>query len=309
MAPEGPSSAISTDTPAVRNLIYTIRNRQVMLDSDLAALYQVETKALNQAVARNPKRFPEHFSFRLTKDEAADLRSQIVTLHPEREKQIVWWRYLPRVFTEQGVSMLSAVLRSDTAIDVSIRIMDAFVEMRRFITGNAYMFNQIRAVELRQLEYQKSTDERFERVFAYMEARETPTQKIFFDGQIYDAFELLVRLIQQAKRGIVLIDNYVDIKTLNILAKKKPGVSVDIWTHPHTRLTQHDVDTFNAEYPELVVKHTKTFHDRFLILDDEQGYLIGASLKDAGKKSFGLAKIEDSATIGDILARLRSLTI
>lgn len=303
-----PSSITSINTTALRNLIYTIRNKQVMLDSDLAMLFRVETKVLNQAVSRNLRRFPERFSFRLTKDEAADLRSQIVTLHSELGKQAIWWRHLPRVFTEQGVSMLSAVLKSDTAVDVSIRIMDAFVEMRRFIASNSSMFAQIRTVELRQFEYQKSTDERFERVFAYMEAHETPKQKIFFDGQIYDAFELLIRLVQQAQQNITLIDGYSDTKTLNILAKKGTNVRVELWTHPRTRLTQHDIDTFNAEYPELVVSHTQAFHDRFLILDETEGYLIGASLKDAGKKSFGIAKIEDSATIDSILTRLHSAT-
>lgn len=306
MAQEELSAIISADASAIRNLIYTVRGKQVMLDSDLAMLYQVETKVLNQAVSRNLKRFPERFSFKLTKNEAADVRSQIVTLRPDLDKQNTWWRYPPRVFTEQGVSMLSAVLKSDMAIDVSIRIMDAFVEMRRFIAGNANLFDHIRSVELRQLEYQKNTDERFERVFAYMEAHEAPRQKVFFDGQIYDAFELLVQLVQRAEQSIVLVDGYVDVKTLNILAKKKPGVPVGIWTHPNTSLTRHDVSTFNAEYPELTVRYTRAFHDRFLILDDREGYLIGASLKDAGKRSFGLAKIEDAATISDILARLNA---
>lgn len=273
-------------------------------DSDLAELYGVETKVLDQAVSRNSRRFPERFCFRITREEAKDLRSQIVTLHPELVKQDTWWRYMPRVFTEQSVSMLSAALRSDTAIDVSVRIMDPFVEMRHFIADNAHMFEQIRTVELRQLEYQKSTDERFERVFDYMEAREAPSQKVFFEGQVYDAFELLVSLVQRARREIVLIDGYVDTGTLNILAKKEPGVSVTVWTHPRTSLTARDVATFNARYPTLEVRQTASFHDRFLILDSAEGYLVGASLKDAGKKSFAVAKLEDSTFIGSIVAAL-----
>ncbi|MGN0071770.1 MAG: ORF6N domain-containing protein [Atopobiaceae bacterium] len=213
-------------------------------------------------------------------------------------------RYPPRAFTEQGVSMLSAVLRSDTAIEVSVRIMDAFVEMRHFIADNATMFEQIRTVELRQLEYQKSTDERFERVFDYMESHEPPAQKVFFEGQVWDAFELLVKLVQKAQREIVLIDGYVDAGTLNILAKKRDSVEVTIWTHPRTQLTQRDIETFNAQYPRLTVHHTTAFHDRFLMLDGAEGYLVGASLKDAGKKSFAIARLEDADTINAILARL-----
>lgn len=290
----------------IKNMIYTVRSRQVMLDSDLAKLYGVETKVLNQAVSRNSKRFPERFCFRITREEAEELRSQIVTLHPKLDKQDTWWRYMPRVFTEQGVSMLSAVLRSDTAIDVSVRIMDAFVEMRHFIASNMAMFEQIRAVELKQLKYQKATDERFERIFAYMEAHKTPNQKVFFEGQVYDAFELLISLIQRAKHKIILIDGYVDTGTLNILAKKMPEVTVTIWTDPRTRLTKRDIKTFNTQYPTLEIRHTASFHDRFLILDDATGYLIGASLKDAGKKSFAVAQIEDVSIIDSIIATLNN---
>lgn len=307
--PQNETTSITpSKEPVIRNLIYTVRGQQVMLDRDLAMLYGVETKRINESVSRNKNRFPERFCFRLTKEEADDLRSQIATLRPELGEQDTWWRYVPRVFTEQGVSMLSAVLRSDTAIEVSVRIMDSFVEMRHFIASNAAMFEQIRAMELRQLEYQKTTDKRldsFERILDYMEANETPKQKVFFDGQIYDAFEFLVDLIKKAKKQTVLIDNYVDTKTLNILAKKRPGVEVKIWTQPKTRLTQHDIDIFNAEYPTLTVNHTNAFHDRFLILDSTDGYYIGASLKDAGKKSFAIAKIEDATIISNILARLK----
>ena len=308
-ATERASAIIPADETEIRNLIYTVRDKQVMLDGDLAMLYGVETKALNQAVARNPRRFPERFCFRLTRQEADDLRSQIVTLRPELGKRDAWWRYMPRVFTEQGVSMLSAVLRSSTATDVSVRIMDSFVEMRRFVASNAALFDQIRTVELHQMEYQKTTDELFERVFDYMETHEAPKQKVFFDGQVYDAFELLVSLVQRAKREIVLVDGYVDSSTLNILAKKADGVDVVVWTHPKARLTCQDTDTFNAQYPQLTVRHTTAFHDRFLILDRAEGYFVGASLKDAGKKCFAITRIEDRGIVSDILARLGGLRV
>ena len=287
----------------IRGLIYTVRGTQVMLDSDLAMLYGVETRSLNQAVTRHPERFPERFCFRLTREEEEILKSQSVISSEEG-----WGgRRKPNsVFTETGVSMISAVLRSKTAAAVSVRIMDAFVEMRHFIASNAAMFDQIRAVELRQLEYQKTTDERFERVFDYMETHEAPKQKVFFDGQVYDAFEFLVSLVRKAEKSIALIDGYVGNGTLNILAKKADGVDVTIWTHPRTSLTQLDIDTFNAQYPQLTVERTTAFHDRFLILDNSEGYFVGASLKDAGKKSFAIARIEDAETVIGILTRLQA---
>lgn len=287
---------------AIRDLIHAVRGTQGMLDSDLATLYGVETRTLNQAVTRNPDRFPERFCFRLTPEEEEILKSQIVISSGGG-----WGgrRKAHRVFTEQGVSMLSAVLRSKTAVSVSVSIMDAFVEMRHFIASNAAMFDQIRAVELRQLEYQRTTDERFERVFDYMEANEAPKQRIFFDGQVYDAFELLVSLVKHAEGSIVLVDGYVDTGTLNILAKKRDGVAATIWTHPNARLTERDVDAFNAQYPRLEVNRTTTFHDRFLILDGEEGYHVGASLKDAGKKAFAISRIEDAESVRAILARLK----
>ena len=294
------SIALSSDAQ-IRDMIYTVRDQQVMLDSDLAELYGVETRAINQAVTRNPGRFPERFCFRLTNEESEILKSQSVI---SRSGNWGGRRKPPRVFTEQGVSMLSAVLRSDTAIDVSVRIMDAFVEMRHFIADNAHMFEQIRSIDHRLDSLERSTDERFERVFDYMGTHETPSQKVFFEGQVYDAFELLVSLVQKAKREIVLVDGYVDTGTLNILAKKNPGVSVTAWTHPKTSLTERDVATFNAQYPTLEVRHTASFHDRFLILDGTEGYLIGASLKDAGRKSFAIAKLEDSAIVSSIVAAL-----
>lgn len=211
---------------------------------------------------------------------------------------------MPYVFTEQGVAMLSAVLRSDTAIQVSIQIINAFVEMRRFIANNAALFERISSVELKQLEYQKQTDEKFDKVFAYIDDHAEPEQKIFFDGQIYDAFELLISLVQKATKKIVLIDGYVDIGTLNILAKKNPGVDVTIYTFNNTRLSNRDINTFNSQYPNLTVKHMTAFHDRFLILDDTVGYHVGASLKDAGKKCFGISQIQDEQTIQGILNRL-----
>ena len=251
--------------PAIEKLIYVIRDKQVMIDSDLAMLYHVETKRLNEAVKRNIARFPEEFRFQLTEKETESLRSQIATSmksNGDNEKK-GGRRYLPYAFTEQGIAMLSAVLRSDVAIQVSINIMNAFVEMRRFIANNALLFERISTVELKQLEYQKKTDEKLEQIFEYIADHEESNQKVFFDGQIYDAFSLIVSLIQKAEKEITLIDGYVDVGTLNLLSKKKDNVTVTVYTLKRTKLSKTDVDNFNMQYPTLDVKYTNVFHDRF----------------------------------------------
>lgn len=300
------ATILETAKNNIENLIYIIRGKQVMIDSDLAMLYQVETKRLNEAVKRNIARFPEEFCFQLTAEEAESLRSQFTTLkETKNDGRGKHRKYLPYVFTEQGIAMLSAVLRSDVAIQVSISIMKSFVEMRRFIANNALLFEHISNVELKQLEYQKQTDEKLEQIFEYISEHEESSQKVFFDGQIYDAFSLIVSLIGKADKEIILIDGYVDVETLNLLSKKKEKVDVTLYTLKRTKLTKTDVENFNVQYPTLEVKYTKVFHDRFLILDRTTAYHIGASLKDAGKKCFGINLIQDEGIIRDILQRLK----
>lgn len=290
---------------SIENMVYVIRDKQVMLDSDLAVLYQVETGALNRAVKRNISRFPEDFRFQLTKEEYQNLKCQTgFASFDQEEKNYGGRRTLPYAFTEQGISMLASVLHSEVAVKVSIGIMRAFVEMRRFITNNALLFERISNVELKQLEYQKQTDEKLEQIFEYISDHEESNQKVFFDGQIYDSFSLIVSLIQKAQKEIVLIDGYVDVGTLNFLSKKNEGVNVMIYTLERTKLSQMDIANFNAQYSSLVVRYTQVFHDRFLILDRKIAYHIGASLKDAGKKCFGITLIEDVGVVRDILLRL-----
>jgi len=296
---------LKVETIDIRSQIHIVRGKQVMLDSDLAMLYKVETGALNRAVKRNKKRFPEDFCFQLSEEEF--LRCQNGISKDDDPDGRGGRRYMPYAFTEQGISMLSAILRSDVAINVSIGIMRAFVEMRKFLATNSLILNRVEELEVKQLEYQKSTDERFDRVFQYIEDHAESEQKVFFDGRIYDAFSLITTIIQKAKSDIVLIDGYVDVNTLNILAKKNSGVDVTIFTYASAPLTKKDVENFNAQYPKLTVKKTQVFHDRFIILDGKTVYHIGASIKDAGKKCFGISLINDSSIVLDILNRLKTI--
>lgn len=206
--------------------------------------------------------------------------------------------------------MLSAVLKSDVAIQVSIRIMKTFVEMRKYLAHNALIFERINSIEKRQIageieqiSYREETDKKFEVIFDYIESHKEDNQKIFFDGQIFDAFILLTDIIGHAKKEIILIDGYVDVITLNIIAKKKAGVNVFVYTLPSAKISVQDINNFNAQYPALTVKKTTAFHDRFLIIDDTEGYHIGASLKDAGKKCFGINKIEGADVINSIIQK------
>ena len=222
-------------------MIYTIRGKQVMLDSDLASLYQVTTKRLNEQVSRNKNRFPAEFMFRLTKEEYENLRSQFATssedyAHGGR-------RYMPYAFTEQGIAMLSAVIKSDIAVKVSIRIMNSFVEMRKFLFSNQQLFSRLDRVELKQLE----TDKKLEEVFNYIASNTEVKQKIFFDGQIYDAFSFIADLIGKVQSKRILMDNYVDVNTLNILCKKNTGVDVLTATAGKGNLSTKDINKFNAQ--------------------------------------------------------------
>ncbi|MDD3589213.1 MAG: ORF6N domain-containing protein [Thermoguttaceae bacterium] len=297
---------VPIDSSEIRSMIYTFRGKQVMLDSDLAELYQVETKYLNRQRNRNTERFPEDFCFRISKEEYEFLRRQNDALKSETAPG--GRRYLPYVYTEQGIAMLSAVLRSDVATMVSISIMRAFVEMRKFLVSNQELFSRLDRVEHRQLEAehkQLETDKKFERVFDYIAANTEAKQHIFFDGQIYDAFSFIVDIIKKAKNKLVLVDNYVDVNTLNLLCKKNKNVSVLITGSGNGNLTSKDVGKFNAQYQGLAIEKRNDFHDRFLIIDDTEVYHIGASIKDAGKKSFGMTKIEDEALIKSLMEKLK----
>lgn len=289
-------SIVIIDNIEIHNMIYTFRDKQVMIDRDLAYLYNVETKVLNQAVKRNIGRFPENFRFQLSDEE----KDELVT-NCDRFKTLKHSSSNPYAFTEQGIAMLSSVLKSDIAVEVSIKIMNNFVKMRKFLLSNKEMFARLDRIELKQLE----TDKKLEEVFNYIATNTEVKQNIFFEGQIYDAFSFIVGIIKKAKKEIVLIDNYVDINTLNILCKKNKGVDIIISTAGKGNLSTKDINKFNAQYPKLLVKTTTDFHDRFLIIDKTEVYHIGASIKDAGKKSFGITKIEDKDLIKSLINKVR----
>ena len=274
----------------IGSLIKVIRGQQVMLDRDLATLYGVEAKVLNQAVKRNIERFPADFRFQLTKEEC--LRSQIVTLNEKRGQHL---KYMPYAFTEQGVAMLSSVLRSQTAIDINIQIMRAFVAMRHFMVNNASVFSRLETIEYHQLEmqqHQQESDKRIDEVFRRLdEGNVKPNQGVFYNGQIYDAYTFVSDLIKSARKQIVLIDNYVDETVLTLLDKRGDGVSAVIYTQQINRQLQLDIDRHNAQYAPINVETFRLSHDRFLCVDDDV-YHIGASIKDLGKKWFAFSKME-----------------
>jgi phage regulator Rha-like protein len=245
----------------------------------LAKVYDVEIRRLNEQVKRNIERFPESFRFQLTEEEFENLRSQIAisssteplrsqiaTLEIGRGKHR---KYLPYVFTEQGVSMLSAVLRSDTAVKVSIQIINAFVEMRKFIQHNASIFTRLDSVERRQITFESETEKNFEKVFQALEVGEPPKQGIFYDGQVYDAYSFVADLIRKAKKSLILIDNYVDDSVLTLLCKRKKGVAATIYTKTISKQLALDLKKHNEQYPPITLEVFKDAHDRFLILDDK----------------------------------------
>ena len=274
----------------IKNLIYTIRGKQVMLDSDVAMLYNYETKKVNQAVKRNIDRFPERFCFQLTEKELEIMWSQIVTTSKLEDNKYRSKKYLPYVFTEQGIAMLSGILKSEIAVQISIKIMDAFVEMRKFISINNSLFEKVINIE-----------KKFNIIFDQLQLEENIKQRVFFEGQIYDAYSVIIDIIKKANKSILIIDNYVDDSILKMLTKKKSSVEVVILTSNKSNIQNIDIQKFNKEYPILKIAKTNKFHDRFIVIDSREMYHLGASIKDLGKKCFGINKIEDKEIIERII--------
>lgn len=271
----------------IESQIFTIRGLQVMIDRDLAEMYQVETKVLNQAVKRNSERFPIQFRFQLTENE----KTELVTIC-DRFDSLKHSSSNPNVFTEQGVAMLSAVLRSKIAVQISIQIINAFVEMRKFIANHYGLLQRMDGIERKQLE----TDQKFEQVFKALESKNAiPNQGVFFDGQVFDAYELASKIIRSAKKRIVLIDNYIDETTLTHLSKKAKGVKVLLLTKTMSNQLTLDVKKANDQYGNFEIRVFASSHDRFIIIDNSDVYHLGASLKDLGKKWFAFSKMDKSS--------------
>lgn len=282
-------------TEEIKNLIFTFRDEPVMIDRDLAQLYQVETKVLNQAVKRNLNRFPEIFRFQLNDKE----RNELVT-NCDRFEVLKHSSVNPYVFTEQGVAMLSAVLRSDIAVEVSIQIIQAFVSMKRFISSNAGIFQRLDTIENRQF----ITDEKIGQIFKALEDKSiTPREGIFFDGQVFDAYLFISDIIKKAETSIVLIDNFIDETVLTLLSKRNDKVSATIYTKQISKQLRLDLEKHNQQYSEVKIKTMPNSHDRFLIIDNKELYHIGASLKDLGKKWFAFSRMD--SLLEDVLAKLK----
>ena len=295
----------------IKKLIYTIRGKQVMLDSDVAALYHYQTKRINETVSRNKERFPKNFCFQLTEKETEKLKmqstilnlyqennwSQIATSSKNGNSKHRGKKYVPYVFTEQGIAMLSGLLKNDIAVQVSINIMNAFVEMRKFLMLNGQVFERLTNMEYKLLEH----DKKFDQVFNQLQLGDNIKQRIFFDGQIYDAYSIIVDIIKKANNKILIIDNYIDDSILKMLAKKKSNTEVIILTSDKSNIETLDIKKFNKEYPILKVAKTNKFHDRFIVIDNKEMYHLGASIKDLGKKCFAINRIEDMEIIEKII--------
>jgi hypothetical protein len=279
----------------IESQIFTIRGLQVMIDRDLAEMYQVETKVLNQAVKRNSERFPIQFRFQLTENE----KTELVTIC-DRFDSLKHSSSNPNVFTEQGVAMLSAVLRSKIAVQISIQIINAFVEMRKFIANHYGLLQRMEGIERKQIE----TDQKFEQVFKALESKNAiPNQGVFFDGQVFDAYELASKIIRSAKISIVLIDNYIDESTLTHLSKKTKAVKVLLLTKTVSNQLTLDVKKANEQYGDFEIRVFVNSHDRFIIIDNSDVYHLGASLKDLGKKWFAFSKM-DKSSVSNIIKEI-----
>jgi hypothetical protein len=310
------------DDDFIKSRIFTIRGVQVMLDRDLARIYGVTTSRLNEQVKRNAERFPANFMFRLSPSELGGLKSQNATSSSElrpndrlkSQNATSSWggiRKPSAAFTEHGVIMLASVLRSDSAVAASVRITEAFVAMRKALASIAPLLNRIDVVERRQIADQARNEERFDTIFKAMDGGDFPPQKIFYDGQLWDARAFVDKLVKRARKSLVLVDSWATVETLDMLAAKQKGVAVTVVTsehrdrkgNPRPKILPADIAKFNAQYPTLSIRFRENFHDRFLVIDDRELYLVGASLKDLGRKCFGFTRM-DTSEIPGLKARM-----
>ena len=288
---------VMIDNSKIENMIYEIRGKHVMFNSDVARLYNVETKVLNQVIKRNINRFPEEFCFQITIEELGNLslRSQNVTLNKSNNYRGLHYKYLPYVLTEQGIMMLSGLLKNDIAAKVNVQIINAFVKMRKYISGNLYLNEKIIVNhENRILKLEESFDKLNEK---------EKFNAIFYEGQIYDAYSLLIDIFKEAKEEIIIIDNYADKSILDMITNL--NVKVIIVTRKFNLLKDIDIKKYNKQYHNLKVIYSDKFHDRFVIIDKKVLYHSGASFKDLGNKCFAINKIEDNEYLKNILKKIK----
>ena len=279
----------------IKNLIYTVRGMQVMLDSDVANLFKYTTKNINKSVKNNAEKFPEYYCFQLTTKEYNFLitrRYNITKIGRSNNR-----KYLPNVFTEYGITMLAALLKSEVAVNISIKIVNTFMQMRKNFSENNQVFERLTSLEYKLLEQEKKINN----ILGDLKFEENIKQKIFFKGQIYDAYSIIIDIIKSANKKILIIDNYIDDNVLKMLSKKKKDVEVTILTSIKSNIEKLDIKKFNKEYPILKLEKTNKFHDRFIIVDNKEMYHLGASIKDLGKKCFGINKIEDVKIVEKII--------
>jgi thiol-disulfide isomerase/thioredoxin len=287
-----------TMSDKIQNRIYTIRGVQVMLDKDLAELYQVRPIRLREQVKRNINRFPSDFMFQLNEEDVDFMVSQNAI--PSRK---YLGGHLPYVFTEQGIASISGILTSEISVKINIQVMRAFVEMRKFITANASVFGRLDSLELKQLEQRLDSDKKFNQLFDALESGDIkPRQGIFYNGQVFDAYVFASKIVKSAKKLIILIDNFVDESVLQLLTKRAKGIKVVIYTKNISKVLKQDLEKHNSQYEKIEIKKLKKAHDRFLIIDKKIVYHFGASLKDLGTKWFAFSKLEMDA--GEIVGRL-----
>ena len=284
----------------IEDCIFEIRGMQVMLDSDVAYFYNVEVRRLNEQMKRNIERFPEDFCFQLNSTEFNNLKSQNAT------SRYTWGgkHKLPYVYTEQGIMALSGVIKNDTAVQMSIKIVRTFISMRKFILENSDTLLELARLQNRQINFEIETNNRFNEVIKLIDKKELPKQTIFYDGQYYDAYEFISNLIRKAKESIILIDPYQDNKSLSFLKNKKDNVAVYLYKSSKSKLSNDDISIFEAEYGHINVATIDTFHDRFLIIDKEECYSLGTSLNHAGKRTFGINKILEPAIITSLINKI-----
>ncbi len=288
------SKEITISQQHISNKIFTIRGEQIMLDRNLAEMYQVKAIRLREQVKRNQERFPENFMFRLTEEEVETMVSQ----NAIPSKQHLGGA-LPYAFTEQGVAMLSSVLRSDIAVKVSIQIINAFVQMRKLVGQQTVQQLRFSNIENKLVEH----DQKFEQIFKAIESKDLPQKGIFYDGQVFDAYNFVADIIREAKTSVILIDNYIDDSVFTLFTKRKKDVACTCYTQKLTKSLQLDLKKHNQQYPPIELKALKTTHDRFLIIDEKELYHLGASLKDLGKKWFGFSRMD--SLCNDVLNKLK----